>query len=208
MAIDAETLPDNPAILRGMLRAANDEIERLRSFISALNRNRFGARSEKLDPDQLNLGLEEAEQELAASAAAIERRIGRSTNATLQRRNRGNLPAHLPRIERVVDIADKACPCCRNELHRIGEDVAERLDMVPAQFRVIVTRRPKYACRTCKGTVVQAPAPAHVVEGGLPTEALIAQVAVSKYADHCPLYRQAGIYARQGDLTEFLNQAE
>jgi transposase len=56
--------------------------------------------------------------------------------------------------------------------------------------------------------VVQAPAPAHVVEGGLPTEALIAQVAVSKYADHCPLYRQAGIYARQGDLTEFLNQAE
>jgi hypothetical protein len=108
MAIDAETLPDNPAILRGMLRAANDEIERLRSFISALNRNRFGARSEKLDPDQLNLGLEEAEQELAASAAAIERRIGRSTNATSQRRNRGNLPAHLPRIERVVDIADKA----------------------------------------------------------------------------------------------------
>jgi transposase len=98
----------------------------------------------------------------------------------------------------VVDIADKACPCCRNELHRIGEDVAERLDMVPAQFRVIVTRRPKYACRTCEGTVVQAPAPAHVVEGGLPTEALIAQVAVSKYADHCPLYRQAGIYARQG----------
>ena len=75
MAIDAETLPDDPAILRGMLRAANDEIERLRSFISALNRNRFGTRSEKLDPDQLNLGLEEAEQELAASAAAIERRI-------------------------------------------------------------------------------------------------------------------------------------
>ncbi len=198
MALDAETLPDDPAILRGMLRAANDEIERLRSFISALNRNRFGARSEKLDPDQLSLGLEEAEQELAASAAAIERRIGRSTNVTSQRRNRGNLPAHLPRIERVVDIVDKACPCCRGELHRIGEDVAERLDMVPAQFRVIVTRRPKYACRACEGTVVQAPAPAHVVEGGLPTEALIAQVAVSKYADHCPLYRQAGIYARQG----------
>ncbi|MCA3265494.1 MAG: IS66 family transposase [Azospirillum sp.] len=198
MAIDANTLPDDPAILRDMLRAANDEIERLRSFISVLNRNRFGARSEKLDPDQLNLGLEDAEQELAASAAAIERRIGRPTNASSQRRNRGNLPAHLPRIERVVDIADKACPCCRGELHRIGEDVAERLDMVPAQFRVIVTRRPKYACRTCEGTVVQAPASAHVVEGGLPTEALIAQVAVSKYADHCPLYRQAGIYARQG----------
>ena len=75
MALDANTLPDDTAILRDMLRAANDEIERLRSFISALNRNRFGARSEKLDPDQLDLGLDEAEQELAASAAAIERRI-------------------------------------------------------------------------------------------------------------------------------------
>lgn len=198
MALDADALPDDPAILRGMLRAAHDEIERLRSFISALNRNRFGARSEKLDPDQLNLGLEDAEQALAASSAAIERGIGRSAKATPQRRNLGNLPAHLPRVERVVDIDDKACPCCRGELHRIGEDVAERLDIVPAQFRVIVTRRPKYACRACEGTVMQALAPAHVVEGGLPTEALVAQVAISKYADHCPLYRQAGIYARQG----------
>jgi len=198
MTLDADALPDDPAILRGMLRAAHDEIERLRSFISALNRNRFGARSEKLDPDQLNLGLEDAEQALAASSAAIERGIGRSAKATPQRRNLGNLPAHLPRVERVIDIDDKACPCCRGELHRIGEDVAERLDIVPAQFRVIVTRRPKYACRACEGTVVQAPAPAHVVDGGLPTEALVAQVAVSKYADHCPLYRQAGIYARQG----------
>jgi len=198
MTLDADALPDDPAILRGMLRAAHDEIERLRSFISALNRNRFGARSEKLDPDQLNLGLEDAEQALGASSAAIERGIGRSAKATPQRRNLGNLPAHLPRVERVVDIDDKACPCCRGELHRIGEDVAERLDIVPAQFRVIVTRRPKYACRACEGTVVQAPAPAHVVEGGLPTEALVAQVAISKYADHCPLYRQAGIYARQG----------
>lgn len=198
MALDADALPDDPAILRGMLRAAHDEIERLRSFISALNRNRFGARSEKLDPDQLNLGLEDAEQALAASSAAIERGLGRSGKASPQRRNLGNLPAHLPRVERVVDIDDKACPCCRGELHRIGEDVAERLDIIPAQFRVIVTRRPKYACRACEGTVVQAPAPAHVVEGGLPTEALVAQVAISKYADHCPLYRQAGIYARQG----------
>ena len=197
MALDAATLPDDPATLRAMLRAAHDEIERLRGFIAALNRNKFGARSEKLDPDQLNLGLEDAEQELAASAEAVERKAGPVARVGA-RRNLGNLPAHLPRVERVVDIDDKACPCCRGELHRIGEDVAERLDIVPAQFRVIVTRRPKYACRACEGTVVQAPAPGHVVEGGLPTEALVAQVVVSKYADHCPLYRQAGIYARQG----------
>jgi transposase len=197
MVLDAAALPDDPATLRAMLRAAHDEIERLRGFIAALNRNKFGARSEKLDPDQLSLGLEDAEQELAASAEAVERKAGPVARVGA-RRNLGNLPAHLPRIERVIDIDDKACPCCRGELYRIGEDVAERLDIVPAQFRVIVTRRPKYACRACEGTVLQAPAPGHVVEGGLPTEALVAQVITSKYADHCPLYRQAGIYARQG----------
>lgn len=83
-------------------------------------------------------------------------------------------------------------------MHKIGEDVSERLDIVPAQFRVLVVRRPKYACRTCTGTVVQAPAPPRLVEGGLPTEALVAHVIVAKYADHLPLYRQAQIYARQG----------
>jgi transposase len=98
----------------------------------------------------------------------------------------------------VVDIEDHSCPCCRNGLHRIGEDVSERLDIVPAQLRVILVRRPKYACRACEDVVVQAPAPARLIEGGLPTEATVAQVLVSKYADHLPLYRQAQIYARQG----------
>jgi transposase len=98
----------------------------------------------------------------------------------------------------VVDVESRACPGCSGTLHRIGEDVSERLDIVPAQFRVLVVRRPKYACRACSDVVVQAPAPARLIEGGLPTEALVAQVLVSKYADHLPLYRQAQIYARQG----------
>lgn len=80
----------------------------------------------------------------------------------------------------------------------IGEDVSERLDVIPAQFRVLVTRRPKYACRRCSSAVAQAHAPEHVVPGGLPTEALIAQVIVAKFGDHLPFYRQAEIYARQG----------
>lgn len=80
----------------------------------------------------------------------------------------------------------------------MGEDLSERLDMIPAQFRVIVTRRPKYACRACEEVVIQAPAPARLVQGGIPTEATVAHVLVSKYADHLPLYRQAQIYARQG----------
>jgi transposase len=98
----------------------------------------------------------------------------------------------------IIDIEDHSCPCCRGALHAIGEDRAERLDILPAQFRVLMIRRPKYACRACEDVVVQAPAPPRLIEGGLPTEAAVAQVLVSKYADHLPLYRQAQIYARQG----------
>jgi transposase len=108
------------------------------------------------------------------------------------------LPKSLPRIETIIDIENRNCPCCGGALHAIGEDVAERLDVVPARFRVLVVRRPKYACRACPGTLVQAPAPSRLIEGGLPTEGLIAHVIVGKYADHIPLYRQAQIYARQG----------
>ena len=105
---------------------------------------------------------------------------------------------HLPRVEMIVDLDDKACPCCGHALHWIGEDVSERLDIIPAQFRVVLVRRPKYACRACEEAVVQAAAPARLIEGGLSTEALVAQVLVSKYADHLPLYRQAQIYAPRG----------
>ncbi len=118
--------------------------------------------------------------------------------AARRRTNRGKLPTHLPRIETVVDVESNVCPCCAGTLHRIGEDVSERLDVVPAQFRVLATRRPKYACRACTDVVVQAPAPARLIEGRLPTEATVAHVLVSKFADHLPLYRQAQIWARQG----------
>jgi transposase len=87
---------------------------------------------------------------------------------------------------------------CGSTRHIIGDDVSERLDIVPAQFRVLVTRRPKYACRSCEAGVIQAPAKPRLIEGGMPTEATIASVIVSKYADHLPLYRQSQIYARQG----------
>jgi hypothetical protein len=140
--------------------------------------HRFGRRAETLPEDQLLLGLEEVEQGVAADEAAAETAAPalRTERAAKRRANRGSLPAHLPRIETVVDIEDKACPCCRHALHVIGEDVAERLDIVPAQFRVLVTRRPRYGCRSCEGIVVQAPAPARLIEGGIPTEATVAQV--------------------------------
>jgi transposase len=203
MTVLAEPLPDDAAALKAMLlaeRAAHAaEAERLRQIIKELQRHRFGRRAESLPLGQLELALEEVEQSAAEDEAAGEKdRERRKTTASKRRTNRGSLPAHLPRIEQVVDIADKSCPCCSGALHRIGEDVAERLDVIPAQFRVLVVRRPKYACRTCQEVVVQAAAPARLIEGGLPTEALVAHVVVSKYADHCPLYRQAQIYSRQG----------
>ena len=177
---------------------ADAEIERLQSIIDAFMRHRFGRKSEQLDPDQLQLGLEDIETALGHARAGREAATARSKADRPRKTNRGSLPAHLERIEQVVDVDDKACPCCGGALHQIGEDMSERLDVVPTTFRVLVTRRPRYGCRSCESAVVQAQAPARIVEGGIPTEALIAQVLVAKYADHLPLYRQAQIYARQG----------
>jgi transposase len=200
MTVLADTLPDDLGTLKAMLLAERARAERLEQIIKELQRHRFGRRAETLPEDQLLLGLEEVEQGAASGEAEGEDAAPaeRTARAAKRRMNRGSLPGHLPRIEIVVDIEDRNCPCCRNALHRIGEDTSERLDIVPAQLRVLVVRRPKYACRACEEVVVQAPAPARLIEGGLPTEATVAQVLVSKYADHLPLYRQAQIYARQG----------
>ena len=193
-------LPDDPETLKAMLIAERARSERLVQIIKEMQRHRFGRRAETLPEDQMLLALEEAEQTEAGAAAEEEARSTqvRAEAARRRRRNRGALPAHFPRIETTVDIEDKACPCCKGVLHRIGEDISERLDVVPAQFRVLVTHRPKYACRACENVVVQAPAPSRLIEGGMPTEATVAHVLVSKYADHLPLYRQAQIYGRQG----------
>src|SRR4051794_25002265 len=181
--------------------AAQAEVEKLRLLIRQLQRGRFGRRSEKLDPDQLQLGLEDLEQTVAAAEAAQEEvaaRNGTPRSPRTRRRNLGALPAHLPRVEMLVDVEDKSCPCCGGAMHVIGEDTSEMLDVAPAQLRVRVIRRPRYGCRACEGAVVQAPAPERPISGGRAPEALRAQVLVAKYADHLPLYRQAGIFARQG----------
>lgn len=195
-----DALPDDPSTLKAMLVAERVRCERLVQIIKELQRHRFGRRAETLPEDQMLLALEDVEQSEAGAAAESEDEspTDRERTARKRRMNRGSLPAHLPRVEVIVDLDDKACPCCKGQLHRIGEDVSERLDILPARFRVLVTRRPKYACRACEEVVVQAPAPPRLIEGGIPTEASAAHVLVSKYADHLPLYRQAQIYARQG----------
>src|SRR3954468_18348201 len=180
---------------------AQAEIEKLRLLIRQLQRGQFGRRSERLDPDQLQLGLEDLEQTVAAAEAAREETAARNGTPRVprvRRRTLGALPAHLPRVEVLVDLEDKSCPCCGGAMHVIGEDASEMLDIVLAVLRVRVIRRPRYGCRACEGAVVQAPAPERPVTGGMATEALLAHVLVAKYADFLPLYRQAGIFARQG----------
>jgi transposase len=182
---------------RDQLAGQND---RLRHLIRQLQRMQFGRRSEKLDPDQFNLALEDLEQAIAASVAEQEKADSALRKALSDKRRAGRspLPDHLPRVEIVIAPEDTTCPCCGGAMHVIGEDCSQRLDVIPAQYRVIVTRRPKYACRACQEAVVQAPAPARLIEGGLPTERLVADVVVSKFADHLPLYRQSQILARSG----------
>src|SRR3954447_21362695 len=165
---------------------AQAEVEKLRLLIRQLQRNRFGRRSERLDPDQLQLGLEDLEQAAAAAEAVQEEAAARSSTPRApraRRRNLGALPAHLPRVETLVDVEDKSCPCCGGAMHVIGEDTSEMLDIVPAQLRVKVIRRPRYACRACEEAVVQAPAPERPVTGGMATEALLAHVLVAKFCD-------------------------
>src|SRR4051794_8050089 len=188
-------------LVREQHDAAQAEIEKLRLLIRQLQRGRFGRRSERLDPDQLQLGLEDLEQAVAAAEAAQEELAARNSTPRpprVRRRKLGALPAHLPRVEVLLDVEDKACPCCGGSMHVIGEDTSEKLDIVPPLLRGRVIRRPRYACRACEGAVVQAPAPERPITGGMATEALLAHVLVAKFGDHLPLYRQAAIFARQG----------
>ena len=188
------------AALKAMLIASearnlrkDERIERLEKLVAAFKQAAFGRRSEKIDPDQFALALEDLETGIAAihteerngsqndpgdrlAASAEDRAAKRPTKPRAA--NRGALPKHLPRIEEVIKPANLTC-ACGSCLYCIGEDISERLGIVPVQFRVIVTRRPKYACRSCTDGVVQAPAPALLIPGGMPTEATVAHVLVS-----------------------------
>lgn len=198
-AIEAERAAR--AKLEAEVVALSEQNRRLEHLVREFRQALHGKRSEKLGADERQLAFEDLETAVAAVEAAQGAGAppsARRRKAGAARRNLGRLPRELPRVERVIEPESLLCPCGCGEMVRIGEDRSERLDIVPAQFRVIVTIRPKYACKTCTNGVSQAPAPAHLIEGALPTEAMIAHVLVAKYADHCPLYRQAQVYARAG----------
>lgn len=193
-----DDLPNDVAELKAIVRTQQDQNARLEALVASFKKALFGSKSEKVDLAQYELELEDIETAIAQVEAEIDadERTAPVRPPKPRQTNRGSLPKHLERVEVVIE-PERSC-ACGTERHVIGEDVSERLDIIPAQFRVIVTRRPKYACRSCEGGIAQAPAPAHIIAGGMPTEATLAHVLVSKYADHLPLYRQAQIYSRQG----------
>lgn len=181
-------------------------IEKLEGQVQDYRRTKFGPKSEKLDPAQLELALEDLETAIAetqAQIAAVEDRIATSATdpgkaAPRAPRKARALPESLPRVERIVEPDNIACPCGCGDMVRIGEDRTERLDYIPARYQVIVTVRPRYACPKGRAGVVQAKVPVHLLEGSWPTEALLAQIAVSKHSEHMPLNRQAVVMARHG----------
>jgi transposase len=197
-AARAEVLESELADLKALNASAEERIARLTSILKTLERARFGRRSEKLGSnaladEQSAFVFDEVQTGLAAIQAELDKRQDPDKAKRAARPRKGFAP-HLERVEIVIEPAELPEHAGKQKI-LIGEDVSERLDVVAAKFRVIVTRRPKYAFKNEDG-VIQAPAPAHIIEGGIPTEALLAQIAVSKYADGLPLYRQEAIYAR------------
>ena len=207
--IDANTpLPDDIETAHRLIRELIATLRQqthlnanLQHQLEQLLRRLYGKKSEKLDPDQLLLFADEI---LAASGPELPATPAPEPIAAPMPRAKGHgrktLPASLPRKRVVHDVPleDRACPDCSGERQPIGEDVREQLEYVPASLFVLQHVRPKYACKSCQGHVVIAGRLPEPIEKGLPGPGLLAQVIVSKYADHLPLYRQEGIFKRYG----------
>ena len=209
-----DKLPDNPEELKAIIlnkdeiiSCKDEHITILEEQIRVLKKQIFGSKSEKRRPDETEGG---AQLHLFNEAEALVEENKEKASVivpehTRQRPKRNPLPENLPRVEVIEDIEESEKVCaCGAKLSRIGEDVSEKLDIIPAKIQVIRTIRPKYACKSCEGvesdgpTVKIAPPPPQIIPKGIATPGLLAYVAVSKYADALPLYRQEKIFERIG----------
>jgi transposase len=177
------------------LKHAETKIQALTLELAHLKRLRYGVKSEALSSEQRDLFQETVETDQAAIEAETEH-TAPTARRKRERAGRQALPPHLPRVEVRHEPDTRACGQCGQNLVQIGEDISEQLDVEPAKFTVIRHIRPQYACRACE-TITAALVPAAVIDGGMATPGLLAWVAVSKYADHLPLYRLEQIAARQ-----------
>ena len=206
MAFDPAELPDDIATLKAMVIAAEtradareQEIKNLKLTIAKLQRDKFGAKSERGAKflDQLELQLAELEESVAEDKAANEiERPSKTERKKARKPARRPLPDHLPR-ERIVHPGPCKCPACGGKLRKLGEDITETLEYVPATWKVIQHVREKFTCRRCE-TITQPPAPSHPIARGRAGPNLIAQILFAKYRAHLPLNRQSDIYAGEG----------
>jgi transposase len=172
-------------------------IEKLTHEIAQLKRFKFAKRSEQLSPAQASLLDDLIDTDIAAIEAELEALQAKPVSTeTKQKPKRTALPAQFPRtlIHHEPDNTQCACGCA---LKRIGEDVSEKLDYTPGVFTVERHIRGKWVCDDCE-TLIQAPVPAQIIDKGIPTAGLLAQVMIAKYGDHLPLYRQEQIFGRAG----------
>lgn len=184
--------------LQAQLKFAQTQIASLNFEVARLKRWRFGSSSESLDKQAPLFEAILTDTALEDQAAREEKTTPRTGPDEKKRRRpiRQALPETLPRVDHQHELPDTQC-ACGQPLERIGEDVSEQLDCVPAQFFVHRHIRGKYACRCCE-TIRAAALPAQIIDKGLPAAGLLAQVVVAKHDDHLPLYRQQEIYARSG----------
>ena len=194
--LDAGQLREVTQRLLAELRHQRALNEKLAFECALLKRLKFAAKSERHSLDQRNLLEEELDGDLAAVEHEIEQLRPAPAATDKQIPKRAPLPANLPRREIRHEPTSTTC-LCGCQLKRIGEDVAEKLDYVPGVFTVERHVRGKWACAQCQ-TLTQAPVDAHIIDKGIPTAGLLAQVLVAKYADHQPLYRQENIFGRAG----------
>ena len=182
----------------GELKYRQAKIDQLTHEMAVLKRWKFGRSGERLDPVQLSLLDETLDADIAAIELELEQLAApprADTQAGQPKRTR--LPSGLARVEIAHEPESTICttPGCGCALKRIGEDVSEKLDYTPGVFTVERHVRGKWACSKCQ-SLTQAPVPAQVIDKGIPTAGLLAQVLVAKYADHLPLYRLEGIFGR------------
>ena len=179
------------------IRYKEARIAQLTQEVAMLRRYRFGKKGEQLTGSQGSLLEETVAADIAAIEAELELLSGRpSERKKIRQAKRAPIPEHLPRIEVRHEPDSTSCQCgC--QMLRIGEEIAEKLNYTPGVFSVERHIRGKWVCKEC-ATLTQAPVPAQVIDKGLATPGLLAQVLVAKYADHLPLYRQEKIFERAG----------
>jgi transposase len=170
--------------------------QQLTHELALLKRHKYGQRSEHLNVLQISLLDDVVDADIAAIEAELEQLKTTPTTTAKRQPKRTPLPPELPRTEihHEPDATSCACGC---QLQRIGEDISEKLDYTPGVFTVERHIRGKWVCEACE-TLTQAPMPAHIIDKGIPTTGLLAQVMIAKYADHLPLYRQEQIFGRAG----------